>query len=289
MLANKIRKLNESTLKSHIESPPNGSVVVEIHPEIAKFALSSTNKKNRPVSPSKVIDYSKDMVANNWSLTGETIKFGTDGLLKDGQHRLEACVRANTPFESHCIFGINPETFQHIDVGKKRNGSDTLAMMGVPNSKNASTIIKMIIAYEAEQSRSSSNGVSNDWLKEKYNSEIDHELLNEAVSVGKKLYTTTKWKVGVIGAFFYVAVQKGQRTQISTFFDHMCKGIGTKARAPVPFLLENVNRMRMDRAFELRAHHYSIMLSRAYYNFKLNKSSTKADVTVGMNDKMVAF
>jgi len=31
------------------------------------------------------------------------------------------------------------------------------------------------------------------------------------------------------------------------------------------------------------------MLSRAYYNFKLNKSSTKADVTVGMNDKMVAF
>ena len=56
---------------------------------------------------------------NNWSLTGETIKFGTDGLLKDGQHRLYACIRANTPFDTHAIFGINPETFQHIDVGKK--------------------------------------------------------------------------------------------------------------------------------------------------------------------------
>ena len=93
----------------------------------------------------------------------------------------------------------------------------------------------------------------------------------------------------MIGAFFYVAVQKGQREQITRFFDDMCKGIGTKARAPIPYLLENVNRMRMDRAFELRAHQYSIMLSRAYHNFKLNKSSTKADVTVGLNDKMVAF
>tara|TARA_R110000803_G_C11913691_1_gene313542 strand:- start:47 stop:916 length:870 start_codon:yes stop_codon:yes gene_type:complete len=289
MLANKLKKLTETNLKSHIASPPKGSIVVEINPEVAKFALSATNKKNRPVSPAKVIDYSKDMVAKNWSVNGETIKFGLDGLLKDGQHRLEACVRANTTFRSHLIFGIDPETFQHIDIGKKRNGSDTLAMMGVPNSKNASTIIKMIIAYEHGLSRTSTNGVSNDWLKEKYTSEIDHELLKESVAVGKKLYATTKWKVGVIGAFFYVAVQKGQREQITRFFDDMCKGIGTKARAPIPYLLENVNRMRMDRAFELRAHQYSIMLSRAYHNFKLNKSSTKADVTVGLNDKMVAF
>ena len=48
MLSNKIKKLNESTLISHIASPPNGSVVVEIHPDLAKFALSSTNKKKPP-------------------------------------------------------------------------------------------------------------------------------------------------------------------------------------------------------------------------------------------------
>lgn len=282
-------QLTEQDLAAHLAQPQEESVVCTITPEIAKFALSTTNKKNRPISPTKVIDYSKDMQNNNWTMTGETIKFGSDRLLKDGQHRLEACVRANTAFPTHAVFGIDPETFQHIDIGKLRNGADTLAMMGVPNAKHCSSIIKMVIAYEHGQSRTPTAGVSNDWLKEKYNTSIDHQLLQESVSVGKKLYSTTKWKVGVVGAFFYTAVQKEQRDQITKFFDHMTKGIGTKARAPVPFLLENVNRMRMDRDFELRAHHYSIMLSRAYHNFKLDKSSTKADITVSMNDKMVAF
>ena len=284
-----IKTLTESEFRNHIMHPPAGSVIHEITPEMAKFTLSETNKKNRPLTSGKVIDYSKDMSSRNWTLNGETIKFGSDGLLKDGQHRLEACVRANTAFPTHLVFGINPETFQHIDIGKLRNGADTLSMMGVPNSKDASTIIKMIISYENGLSRSPSNGVSNDWMKAKYNNEIDHALLQEAVSVGRKLYTTTKWRVGIIGAFFYVAVQKGQREQITQFLDHMCKGIGTKARAPVPHLLENVNRMRIDAAFHLTAHHYSVLLSRAYYNFKVNKSSTKADITVSMTDKMVAF
>ena len=289
MLAMKPKMLNETTLQKHLVKPPTGSVVVQITPELAQFALDATNQNNRPLSSSKVVTYSNDMQKQNWSLTGETIKFGNDGLLKDGQHRLEACVRANTPFQTHAVFGVDPETFQHIDVGKKRDGSDTLAMMGVDNYKRASTIIKMIIAYENGLSNSPKSGVSNDWLKRKYVEEIDHDLLQEAIAVANRVYKTTKWQTGVIGAFFYVAVQKGQRKQITTFFDDMCKGIGTKARSPIPFMLENVNRMRMDRAYQLRAHQYGIMLSRAYKNYKAEKSSTKADVIVGLDDKMATF
>lgn len=289
MQINKTKKLNEITLQKHISKPPQGSVVVEITPKVAQFALSATNQNNRPISPSKVITYSKDMQTKNWSLTGETIKFGDDGLLKDGQHRLEACVRANTPFKTHACFGIDPDTFQHIDVGKKRDGSDTLAMMGVPNYKRASTIIKMIIAYESGMADSPKSGVSNDWLKSKYLTEIDHDLLQESINVANKVYKTTKWQTGVVGAFFYVACQHGQKEQITAFFEDMCKGIGSKPRSPIPYMLENVNRMRMDRAYQLRALQYGVMLSRAYNNYKTGKSSTKADVIVGLNDKMVAF
>jgi len=289
MLAMKPKMLNETTLQKHLVKPPTGSVVVQITPKVAQFALDATNQNNRPISASKVVAYSNDMQKQNWSLTGETIKFGNDGLLKDGQHRLEACVRANTPFQTHAVFGVDPETFQHIDVGKKRDGSDTLAMMGVDNYKRASTIIKMIIAYENGLSDTPKSGVSNDWLKRKYVEEIDHGLLQEAIAVANRVYKTTKWQTGVIGAFFYVAVQKGQRKQITTFFDDMCLGRGTKARAPVLFMLENVNRMRMDRAYQLRAHQYGIILSRAYKNYKAEKSSTKADVIVGLDDKMATF
>jgi hypothetical protein len=209
--------------------------------------------------------------------------------LKDGQHRLQACVKSNKPFLSHVIFGIDPETFQHIDIGKKRDGKDTLAMMGVPNYSIASTVIKMIISYESGISRSPAQSVSNDWIKRKYLDELDHDLLQESIAVAKRVYKTTKWPSGIVGAFFYVAVQKGQRIQAVEFFDDLCKGIGTKIRSPIPFLLENVNRMRIDREYQLGAHQYSILLSRAYKNYKAGKTSTKADVTVTLNCRMVDF
>ena len=99
-----INILTEHDFRTFMAQPPQGSVITKITPEMAKLTLSETNKKNRPFSSAKVIDYSKDMQNENWSLNGETIKFGSDGLLKDGQHRLEACVRANTSFLGSACF-----------------------------------------------------------------------------------------------------------------------------------------------------------------------------------------
>lgn len=284
-----ISTLRETQVEKYIMSPPSGSMVVEITPQVAEFILVNTNHKNRPLSLSAVGRYQAEMEKDNWSVTGDSIKFGSDGLLKDGQHRLAACVRSSKPFNTHVVFGLSPETFQHIDIGKKRDGSDTLAMMGVPNYKHAATIIRMIISYEVGMSDAPKNGVTNDYIKHKYREEIDQDLLQEAIAVSKVMWKTTKWQTGVIGAFFYMAVKHGQREQITKFFDDMSKGIGSKPRSPIPFLLQNVNRMRMDRAYHLRAHQYSVMLSRAYANYKAGKSSSKKDITVSLKDKMEAF
>ena len=288
-MTSQTQTLNEIQLNSFIAMPPEGGVVVRITPTLAQYALDSTNKKNRPISQGKVVSYSRDMQSNNWSLTGETIKFGDDGLLKDGQHRLEACVRANTSFETHAVFGIDAETFQHIDIGKMRGGADTLAMLNVPNCRNAAAVIKQVIAYESGLTQTKNYHISNDWLKRKYMDEIDHDLLQESISVAKKVYDVTKWPTGVTGAFFYVGSQKGQHKQLVSFFEDFCKGIGHRARAPIPYLLEHINKLRTDRTQVLRAHDYGVMLSRTYRNYKAGKSSTKADVLVHLDDKMVAF
>jgi hypothetical protein len=119
--------------------------------------------------------------------------------------------------------------------------------------------------------------------------EIDHDLLQESISVAKKVYDVTKWPTGVTGGFFYVGSQKGQHRQLVSFFDDLCKGIGHRARAPIPYLLEHINKLRTDRTQVLRAHDYGVMLSRTYRNYKAGKSSTKADMLVHLDDKMVAF
>ena len=55
MLAMKPKMLNETTLQKHLVKPPTGSVVVQITPKVAQFALDATNQNNRPISASKVV------------------------------------------------------------------------------------------------------------------------------------------------------------------------------------------------------------------------------------------
>lgn len=121
--------------------PPKTSVVIEIDPTAAEQILAERNNGNRPAKPNKVQQFSADMDNNHWGLTGDTIKFGSDGRLLDGQNRLSACVRSGQPFKTHVVFGIDPQLFGRMDIGKPRNAADILHIAGY---KYASTLAAAI-------------------------------------------------------------------------------------------------------------------------------------------------
>jgi hypothetical protein len=81
------------------------------------------------------------MSKGRWGLTGDTLKFGTDGRLLDGQNRLAASVRSGKSFKTHVVFGIDPELFGRMDIGKPRNPADILHIAGF---KYASTLAAAI-------------------------------------------------------------------------------------------------------------------------------------------------
>ncbi len=130
-----------SEIAKRISAPPQTTVIMEIDPESAKAILEQRNKGNRPTKPNKINQFSADMSSNRWGLTGDTVKFGTDGRLLDGQNRLMACVRSNTTFRTHVIFGIDPSLFGRMDIGKPRNPADILHIAGY---KYASTLAAAI-------------------------------------------------------------------------------------------------------------------------------------------------
>jgi hypothetical protein len=66
---------------------------------------------NRTRKPSKIKEFSDDMIDDQWMLTGDTLKFSSKGRLRDGQNRLFACIRANKPFRTHVVFGIDDDVF----------------------------------------------------------------------------------------------------------------------------------------------------------------------------------
>ena len=187
-------------LDKFLRKPPQSSVVLEFTPTLAEHILSNLNVGNRPQKPQRIIEYAKDMVSHNWSLTGETICFGTDGFLKDGQNRLAACIRAQTPFKTHVVFGIDPATFHHMDTGKNRGADDILAIMGVPNAKNVATCMKFINAFR--QGRPTTHGgMSNQAIKDMYLNDVDENLLQRAVKAAKALYNVISYPVGSSSAY----------------------------------------------------------------------------------------
>lgn len=263
-------------LYSLINNPPQNSRVVTFSPHLAKHILDELNTSNRSMKLTKVDGYKKDMLEDNWSLTGETIKFGTDGLLKDGQNRLKACVDAGVSFTTHAIFGIDPQTFHHMDTGKNRDGKDVLAIMGVKNSTAVANTVKLIMCYSRGRPSSRNYTITNGALKDFYINAIDHELIQEAVKRGEKVSRQTRYPKNPLSALYYIASMSGEKDKYNKFLDDMSAGIGSQKHPP-RLLLETVTKLRVDRE-HISSGAFSIMLALSWKNFREGKKSTKTQL-----------
>jgi len=292
VIRNTNKKVHEvSYLNKLIDKAPEGSIVMTFTPEIAEHILSNLNLGNRPQKHAKIIEYAKDMQQHNWSLTGETIKFGTDGLLKDGQNRLAACIRSQTPFKTHAVFGIDPQSFHHMDTGKMRGADDVLAIMGVPNAQKASGTLKLISAFKRGQATTSGgNFNTNQYIKDMYLNEIDQNLLQTAIREAKAVYQVIKYPMGQTAALYYLAAEKGDEELVSKFFDELkgnySKGLAVKFHPP-RYLVTTLQSWRMDPTVKITSAMYSIALSRSWYNYKNGKKTLKRDLVIRVDDRMM--
>ena len=125
---------------------------VIISPGVAAEILNR-NPDNRSISATKAEHYALDMAAGRWSENGETIIVSKDGLLNDGQHRMQAIIDANVSLPFLFVFGVDRETRTTVDQGRARSAADYLGMNGIHYSHNASTAAKWIMAYERSEGR----------------------------------------------------------------------------------------------------------------------------------------
>jgi hypothetical protein len=111
------------------------------------------NPDNRNMRQIKIEHFVRDMVNGRWADNGEPIIISRDGLLNDGQHRLQAVIEANTPQVFVVVFGVSRESRTTVDQGTARGAADYLSMDGVTYAHNAATAAKFIIAYERSDGR----------------------------------------------------------------------------------------------------------------------------------------
>lgn len=100
-----------------------------ITPEKASEWLTK-NRSNRPLSNKHVIRLASAITNDEWVVNGESVKFNGDDALVDGQHRLNAVIRAGKPIKSYVVRGLGNDAYDTIDQGKARMLGDVLARAG---------------------------------------------------------------------------------------------------------------------------------------------------------------
>ena len=104
--------------------------VMNITPKKAKEFLN-LNVNNRNLRPDRINVYSAEMAAGNWKSNGIPIIIGNDGELKDGQHRLKACVKSNKTLKNVVVIRLPQTQTNCYDIGAPRTAKDIARFMGL--------------------------------------------------------------------------------------------------------------------------------------------------------------
>lgn len=101
------------------------AMAVTITPEIAA-AMLATSSGNRKLRHAYVDRLASAMTRGEWRITNQGIGFDTTGALRDGHHRLSACIRSGVTIRSMVTFGMPVTAYEVIDTGALRNYGDRL-------------------------------------------------------------------------------------------------------------------------------------------------------------------
>lgn len=205
--------------------------VEKITPQVALEMLKA-NLANRPIRKHRVNLYAVDIAEGTFVLSGESIIVDWDGNLLNGQHRLLGCIKADTPFESVVVRGVDPAAFDHIDTGMGRTGGDILRKMGVLRYNSVAAAIRLVLGYE---SGSMSN--TQEMLISTRRSILEHEI-----SVHRSVYDhfaqhhAASQRIGmnltVVIAFGVLTSRRASIDDVERFLGPLFNGVGLEHGDP---------------------------------------------------------
>lgn len=138
------------------------SLEEDIFPERAATDLE-TAQCGRKVSLKVIGDYCRDMKADRWPVTSQGVAYDTDGILRDGQQRYFAVIKAATELAEEgkisrpddfsvrmlVTYEMPKESFPFLDGGKTRTLSDNWYAEGIDNPVLLQTVCRRIAMWEA--------------------------------------------------------------------------------------------------------------------------------------------
>jgi hypothetical protein len=197
---------------------------VKITPTMARKFLERNRENNRRPKTAKVSAYARDMVAGRWLLTGEAIKFDTDGFLMDGQNRLLAVIEAGKSARFSVVYDLDPQAMSVMDTGASRSFGDVLAVAyGTPDKYQVSSIVRWILAIERGVWRGSGGGFNPTHAEVAERYERTPEAFVTAGSRGRDVALEGLGVASAAGTAYYLFAEI-HADEVKGFFDNLISG-----------------------------------------------------------------
>lgn len=255
----------------------------EVTPETAGKWLE-VNPGNRNIKESKVDAFARDIREGFFQTTHQGVAFNDKGELIDGQHRLEAIIRANTPVVMQVTRGLKDEVKPTIDTGTKRTVADTLRIEGFENRNIMGSIARMVMLYEAETpmsgySRAATVSEVVDFIRQ------HEDRMIEASKLAVRLRPAIPAQPTVIGSAFDIFSQIDHEAA-GVFFNEIANMQTGGEGDPRVALFRRLNSMKTDRE-RLSNPLVLSMFIRAWNAWRTGQTLTKIAVDRVRNKKVL--
>lgn len=260
-------------------------------PRLAKFILEEYNVENRPVSKINLQKLVKEMNDGHWAFNGDTIVFDYNGYLRNGQHRLHACIESNISFPVLVVSGLQPSSFMTMDIGRKRNGTDVLSIEGIKNAANASSAVKTIDAFKkgcyGMNVHTKLGALTNSEIVDLYcklntprsngpEFTLDEPMrfpLDEAIRYGLKMAKRDEslLQTSLVSTFYYLLTESDAEKG-HNFMEQLCLGYNIEKGSPIQALRVKLLKIKTDKNYKLT---HSDLIKNIVYAWQKYKNGEK--------------
>lgn len=205
----------------------------------AWLARNTTNRKRREQFIQK---YAADMLAGKFMVTGEAIKFATDGTLLDGQNRLIAICRTKATIRTFVVWNLDRASQSVMDSGCIRTVAHDLQIAGQKDSNVVASVAKRVLLFESGiYGPSSPTAVTSKSMIHSFLAA--HTELPALARLGGDIARNLRVAPSMMGTAA-VILHWISREDAADFFAALQSGEGLVAGSPILVLREKMRRLR---------------------------------------------
>jgi hypothetical protein len=246
------------------------AAVENITPPKAREYLKLNKPNNRNMSNTIVRGYRADMLSYNFKLTGEPIQFDVNGVLVNGQHRMEAL--AGIPDDTFSVpmlvvRNVPEDAFRYMDNGLRRSTSQVAQMENIPYASIVASVGRILYIMENYGPQYLKGGKNPTRIQILDYVRNNFELMQRASQIADGCRDLVMQSVtGACFCLFY----KQSGPSAETFFERLRTGVNLTETDPVYHLRQRLitNRARRGKLAQVDLMALFILAWKAFLNGK---------------------